>query len=169
MNTSRFCRWNVSECWWQWVRVLVLMNKTQPPVCSSLWPPLLPPWALLWLLGPWRCCSADSLTPFHFCMTRQNRPQRFLYSATDRPKQRLQTDVIKHRCDLRNPRRALGSSQTIRSTDWQQAENTARGSPFPPAEAGRADRDRYCRYEHAPAAGGHLGAARLQQGPIILQ
>lgn len=152
------------KCQW----VLVLVGKTQPPMCSSLWPLSSLARALLWRLGPWRCCRADSLTPFHFCMTQQNRPQRFLYSATDRRKQMLQTDVIKHRCDLKSPRQALGSSQTVQSTDWQQAENAARGSPFPLAEAG-TDRDRYGRYKHAPAAGEHLGAARLQEGPIILQ
>lgn len=143
--------------------------KPNHPFAPPCFPLSSPRWALLthcllWLLGHRRCCSADSLTPLHFCMTQQNRPRRFLYNATDRHKQMLQTDVIKHRCDLKSPRRALGSSQTVQSTDWRQAGNAARGSPFPPADAGWAERDRYGRYEHAPAAGGHLGAARLQEG-----
>lgn len=93
--------------WHWWIKP---SHPFASPCCPS---PHLPGLcSACWITG-----GADSLTPFHFCMTQQNRPRRFLYNATDRHKQMLQTDVIKHRCDLKSPRRALGSSQTIQSTD----------------------------------------------------
>lgn len=44
----------------------------------------------------------------------------------------LQTAVIKHRCDLKIPRRALGSSQTACTANWRQAGSAAKDSPSYP-------------------------------------
>lgn len=78
----------------------------------------------------------------------------------------LQTDVIKHRCDLKIPRRALGSSQIARIAERRQAGNAAGDSPFHSPGPGWAGQDRHSRHSRGPAAcWGHLGATRLQDGP----